>query len=107
LVIPAIRRVRIAADRMISASNMRQLMIAMHNFHVDYAEMPRAAHSDKNGKPLLSWRVTILPYIEQDELFKKFKHDEPWDSPHNKAVLENNPMPKMFEHPARKMAKRK
>jgi hypothetical protein len=102
LLVAAIEKVRTAADRMISGSNMRQLMIAMHNFHADYAHLPEAATTDKNGKPLLSWRVTVLPYIEQDELYKKFKLDEPWDSPHNKAVLENNPMPKLFEHPAKK-----
>src|SRR6185369_10152185 len=41
---------------------------------------------DKNGKPLLSWRVEILPYIEQDNLYKLFKLDEPWDSENNKAA---------------------
>lgn len=88
-----------AARKMLSGSNMRQLVIAMHKYHDDYDHLPPVFTTSKEGKPLLSWRVLILPYLEQDELFKKFKHDEPWDSPHNKAVLEQNPMPQIFEHP--------
>jgi hypothetical protein len=44
-----------------------------------------------DGKPLLSWRVLILPFIEQDELYKQFKLDEPWDSPHNIQLLQKMP----------------
>ena len=57
---------------------------------------------DKNGKPLLSWRVAILPYIEQDNLYKLFKLDEPWDSENNKKLLDK--MPKIFA-PVRVKAK--
>ncbi len=51
----------------------------MHNYHDTNGSMPPAAVCDKTGKPLLSWRVLILPYVEQDELYKEFKLDEPWD----------------------------
>ncbi|MCI0699689.1 MAG: DUF1559 domain-containing protein, partial [Planctomycetia bacterium] len=44
-----------------------------------------------NEKPLLSWRVAILPYIEQDNLYKQFKMNEPWDSAHNKKLIEKMP----------------
>jgi RNA polymerase sigma factor (sigma-70 family) len=47
------------------------------------------------GKPLLSWRVAILPYVEEGGLYRQFKRDEPWDSPHNKKLLAK--MPKIFE----------
>ena len=50
------------------------------------AQMPTNI-ADKNGKPLLSWRVALLPYIEQDQLYKQFKLDEPWDSEHNKTLI--------------------
>ncbi|OWK40543.1 hypothetical protein FRUB_05462 [Fimbriiglobus ruber] len=53
----------------------------------------------KDGKKLLSWRVQILPYIDQDGLYKKFKLDEPWDSEHNKKVLEENLMPPVYALP--------
>lgn len=48
---------------------------------------PLASTSDANGKPLLSWRVTILPQLGYSELYKRFHHDEPWDSPHNLELL--------------------
>ena len=60
---------------------------------------PGPAITDKDGKPLLSWRVAILPYIEQQGLYKKFKLDEPWDSPHNKALFKE--MPPIYVCPSR------
>lgn len=91
-------RVTLAKNRMESARNMRQMMIGMHNYHNDYNHMPAHAKYDKAGKTaLLSWRVMILPYLEQDRLFKRFKLDEPWDSTHNRALLKE--MPKIFEMP--------
>jgi hypothetical protein len=56
--------------------------------------LPPAARRSRNGKPLLSWRVAILPYIEQDDLYKEVKLDEPWDSPHNIKLLPR--MPKVY-----------
>jgi Protein of unknown function (DUF1559) len=52
---------------------------------------------DKNGKPLLSWRVAVLPHIEQDNIYKQFHLDEAWDSPHNRTLVAK--MPKTFRHP--------
>jgi len=60
--------------------------------------LPPAAIRDSQGRPLLSWRVAILPYIEQENLFKQFHLDEPWDSPHNIELLRL--MPKTFHAPA-------
>ena len=57
-----------------------------------------AAIVDKKGKKLLSWRVQILPYIEQDNLYKQFKLDEPWDSEHNKKLIRQ--MPRIYMLPA-------
>lgn len=90
---------REAANEMLSSSNLRQCVLAMHNYHSDYKQLPPVFSTSKEGKPLLSWRVLMLPYLEHGELYKKFKLDEPWDSPHNLAVLENNPMPQVFELP--------
>lgn len=86
-----------AAARASTTNNLKQIGIAMHNYHDTYSTMPASAILGKKGKPLLSWRVAILPYVEQDQLYKQFKLDEPWDSDHNKKLLENNPMPRMFE----------
>src|SRR5207237_174394 len=62
-----------------------------HNYHVTFGKLPGPAIYDKDGKALLSWRVAILPYIEQDNLYKQFKLDEPWDSDHNKKLLDTMP----------------
>lgn len=81
-----------------SSANLRQLLIGMHNYHSDYNCIPPHAIYDKAGKTaLLSWRVALLPYLEQDRLYKRFKLDEPWDSPNNKALLKE--MPKIFQMP--------
>ncbi len=51
--------------RTASNNNLKQIMLAIHNYHDAVGQLP-ADIVDKNGKPLLSWRVAILPYIEQD-----------------------------------------
>jgi prepilin-type processing-associated H-X9-DG protein len=104
LLLPAVQKVREAANRMKDANNMKQIAIAMHNYHGDYNIMPPPAILSKEGKPLLSWRVAILPYIEQDALYKQFHLDEPWDSPHNIQLLEQ--MPKTYEAPNRPAERR-
>src|SRR5205085_12491632 len=68
------------------------------NFDANEGNWPEPAIYSKDGKPLLSWRVAILPYTEGDELYKQFKLDEPWDSEHNKKLLEK--MPKIYASPA-------
>ncbi len=88
-----------AADRVRSQNNLKQIALALHNYHDTYEGFPPAALVDKKGKPMLSWRVLILPFVEQDALYKQFHLDEPWDSEHNKKVFETHPMPKVFELP--------
>ena len=84
-------RVRIAAARTKSANNLKQIALAFHiGADIKKGVMPSDI-TDKNGKALLSWRVAILPYIEQDKLYKEFKLDEAWDSDHNKKLLEKMP----------------
>ncbi|HEX3152886.1 MAG TPA: DUF1559 domain-containing protein [Gemmataceae bacterium] len=73
-----------------SSNNLKQFALAFHNFSDANKELP-ANQMSKDGKPLLSWRVQILPYIEQDELYKQFKLDEPWDSPNNKKLIDKIP----------------
>lgn len=79
-------RVADARQRARSQNNLKQILIAIHNYHDANGHFPQNV-TDKNGKPLLSWRVQILPYIEQDQLYKQFNLDEPWDSENNKKLL--------------------
>jgi hypothetical protein len=84
--LPAVQKARNAAARMQSMNNLKQIGLAMHSYHDTHGSFPPAAICDKKGKPLLSWRVAILPFIEQNNLYKQFKLDEPWDSEHNKKL---------------------
>lgn len=86
-----------AADRQRPVDNMKLLGLAMHNYHATNGMFPPAAVYSKGGKPLLSWRVLLLPYLDQDNLFKQFKLDEPWDGPTNKKLLEK--MPEIYAPP--------
>ena len=76
-----------------SALNLRQIGLAGHNYESSYALLPNNVYS-KDGKPLLSWRVQLLPYLEEEQLWKEFKQDEPWDSEHNKKLVAK--MPKVY-----------
>ena len=91
MLLPAVQAAREAARRSQCVNNLKQIGLAMHNYVSVNGKLPQAAITDANGKPLLSWRVAILPFLEQRTLYEKFKLDEPWDSPHNKALLEEMP----------------
>ncbi|MFM7539275.1 MAG: DUF1559 domain-containing protein [Planctomycetota bacterium] len=86
LMLPAVQSTREAARRMQSVNNLKQIGIALHGYHDLYGDFPPAVVRDKDGKPLYSWRVLILPYLEQENIFSKWKRDEPWDSPNNKPL---------------------
>jgi hypothetical protein len=81
-----------AAERNPTMSKLRQIGLALHNYHSAHQTFPARAIFDKQGKPLLSWRVRILPQLEENNLFKQFHLDEPWDSPHNKALVAKMPV---------------
>ncbi len=63
----------------------------MYSYDQTHGTLPPHAVYGKDGRPLLSWRVLLLPFLEQDALYKKFRLDEPWDSPHNLALLKEMP----------------
>ena len=91
LLLPAVQAARSAARRMHSSNNMKQIALAMHNYHDTVRGFPAQASTDKDGKKLLSWRVHILPFIEQNALYEQFHLDEPWDSEHNKKLIAQMP----------------
>jgi prepilin-type processing-associated H-X9-DG protein len=99
LLLPAVQAAREAARRSQCVNNLKQMALAFANFESANNGYPASAITDKKGKPLLSWRVAILPYIEHQELYNKFKLDEPWDSPNNKALIKE--MPTIYACPSR------
>jgi len=87
----ASRPARQAALRSQCVNNEKQIGLALHNYHSRHDAFPPAYSHDKDGKPLLSWRVLILPYLEQKDLYDEFHLDEPWDSAHNRALIARMP----------------
>jgi hypothetical protein len=81
-------------------NNLKQIGLAMHNFNDRRSAFPKAAIYDRQGRPLLSWRVAILPFLGSEEaaLYRRFHLKEPWDSPHNRALLAE--MPKIYRCPS-------
>ncbi len=90
---PKLDEARLAELRAQSANNLKHIGLALHNYHDQHGKFPAPAIYSKDGKPLLSWRVALLPYLEQDNLHRQFKLDEPWDSEHNKKLLQVLPKP--------------
>ncbi len=95
----SVMKVREAATRVQSLNNLKQIGLAMQNYHDSNTGLPPGAIYSKEGKPLLSWRVAILPYLLETNLYFQFHLDEPWDSPHNKPLLAQ--MPKVYAAPGR------
>jgi hypothetical protein len=81
-----------------TANNLKQIALAMHSYHDAMGRFPGNV-SGFDGKPLLSWRVQLLPYLEQGPLYQQFRMNEPWDSPANRALLDR--MPAVYAMPAR------
>ncbi len=94
-----IAKARAAARRAASSNHLKQIALAFHIFHDAYGCFPPAAVIGPDGKPWHSWRVLLLPYLQENELYKQYDFSQPWDSPKNLAVAEK--MPKVFRDPAR------
>ncbi|MCL2119339.1 MAG: von Willebrand factor type A domain-containing protein, partial [Planctomycetaceae bacterium] len=79
-------------------NNLKLIGLALHSYHDQYRCFPPAITADENGKPLHSWRVLLLPYIENRELFESIRLDEPWDSDYNKQFHDR--MPSVYRCPS-------
>jgi hypothetical protein len=86
-----------SADQVSKANKLKQIALAMFIYMDAHKTFPPAAIRDKNGKPLLSWRVAILPYLDGGDLYNQFHLDEAWDSPHNRALIAK--MPDIYADP--------
>jgi hypothetical protein len=84
-----------------AGNNFKQVTLAIiNNADQNNGNIPSHAIYSKGGKPLLSWRVAILPQLDEGALYKQIRLDEPWDSEHNKQFWAK--MPKVFEMPGAK-----
>jgi hypothetical protein len=98
----AVPQIKAAESRMHAQNNLKQIGLGLHNYISTYNQPVIYATGAKGmplkndkDKPLLSWRVALLPYLGQEALYKQFKLDEPWDSASNKKLIEK--MPKIYE----------
>jgi type II secretory pathway pseudopilin PulG len=86
LLLPAVQAAREAARRMQASNHLKQLGLALQNYHDTFACFPPAVVTDANGKPLYSGRVLLLPFMEQKPLYDQFDKTQAWDSPANRAI---------------------
>jgi hypothetical protein len=96
----AVASSRNAANRISSGNNLRQVGLAFINYHNATNAMPlgeKSGDGDVLRAKGLSWRVDILPFIEEDLLYQQFHLDEPWDSPHNLKLIPR--MPALYRSP--------
>ena len=98
LLLPAVGAAREAARRSMCSNNLKQIGLALHNYHDTYRCFPPAYIPDEDGQPMHSWRVLILPFLEAGALHDAYNFDEPWDSPNNLALA--NMMPTTYRCPS-------
>ncbi len=93
----SLARARQAARLAQSVNNLKQMGLAMHNFHSTFNNFPPAVVFGPDGKPWHSWRVLILPYLEQSGIYNQYDFSQPWDSPKNRALIDK--MPSVYRDP--------
>ena len=98
LLIPAVQAAREAARRAQCMNNLKQIGLALHNYHDTHRCFPPAVITDEEGRPMRSWRVAILPYMEESVLHDQYDYDEPWDGPNNSTLADL--MPQIFRCPS-------
>jgi len=92
LLAPAVVAARQSADRSMSVNNLKQIALAFHNYHATKGRLPTPVlYGGASGKVPYSWRVAILPFIEQQKLYNRYHFDEPWDGPNNRKLLDVMP----------------
>ena len=94
LLFPAVNAARDAARTAMDSNGLKQIGLAIHNYHSTYNCLPPAYTIDSESRPLLSWRVAILPFIDQQPLAERVDWTKPWDAPENKHLLDQ--MPEVF-----------
>ncbi|MEX2175179.1 MAG: DUF1559 domain-containing protein [Pirellulaceae bacterium] len=86
VIVPLVRSARQQAREGNCRNNLRQIAIALHNYHDNYRQFPPAYHVDATGKPAHSWRVAIMPFAEKSSFGLDYSFAEPWDGPNNSRM---------------------
>lgn len=91
LLLPATQAARQAARRVACSNNLKQILVALHNYHDEWNTLPPAYTVDANGNRMHSWRALILPYLDPN-LASLYRYDEPWDGPNNRRLASQCPV---------------
>jgi Tfp pilus assembly protein PilE len=84
---PAVRE---TARRIQCKNNLKQIAIALNSYHDKYAAFPPATLIDQFGRPIHSWRTLVLPFLEQEALYRTIDLTKPWDDPANHMARQMN-----------------
>lgn len=90
LLLPAVQAARDAARRSACTNNLKQIAVALYNYHDAHGSFPPPVTYDAAGQPMHSWRALLLPYLDP-ELAKQYDFDEPWNGPHNSKLAAQAP----------------
>lgn len=91
LCVPAMSPSREAARRMWCSDNLKKIGLALLSYHQQHGSFPPAYLVDADGRPQHSWRVLILPFLNEQQLYDEYEFDEPWDGPNNRRLLDKMP----------------
>lgn len=81
----------LSAARSATRAKLQALATAVQRYVDEHGAYPSDVRDESTGEPLLSWRVRLLPYLDQQELYDQFKLDEPWSSEQNQSLLSRIP----------------
>jgi len=99
LLAPVYLQARQAQQAGLDRDSLRMIALGISSYlETNDARFPNYAILGENGTPLLSWRVALLPALGETELYNQFRLNEPWDSEHNRALIEK--MPRVFSDPS-------
>jgi hypothetical protein len=89
-------------ERIGSMRNLEKIALALNAYAADHGQYPPAILRDASGKPLHSWRVLLLPYLGEEDLYNEFRRDLPWDTPEN-TIVATQSCPSVYQHPNSQM----
>jgi len=98
VLLPAVQVTRSSPHWMYCLNNVRQCILAIWNYESAHGQFPPVWEVDDDGVPMHSWRVLILPFIEEGNLYSKYRFDEPWNGPNNSKLA--NQMPDAYRCPS-------
>ena len=100
LLLPTVEAAREAARRTQCNNNLKNIALALQNYHDVHGAFPPAFIPDKDGKPMHSWRVLLLPYLEHKRLYDQYNFQEPWNGPNNSRLLAAAPTVYEYQCPS-------